>query len=116
MGRGKAWGIREQAGTEQCWRGEWGWMGSLVPEQWRAPGKQDGSGKSIRDCRAEVDWRRGPGQGGSWEGRKVDLQDVCFGQSGLHQRGASAGTEYVGGAEEQEACVRSHGLSLLLWG
>lgn len=32
------------------------------------------------------------------------------------QRGASAGTEHMWGAEEQEACVWSCGLSLLLWG
>lgn len=44
-----------------------------------SPGERDGSGKGIGNCRAEVDWRTGPGQGGSWEGRKVDLQDVCFG-------------------------------------
>lgn len=45
----------------------------------RAPGEQDGSRKAMGDCSAEADWRTGLGQGGSWEGRKVDLQGVCFG-------------------------------------
>lgn len=54
------------------------------------------------------------------EGRKVDLQ-VCLvwvkqPSSERAQRGASAGTECVGGAEKQEACGGNRGLSLLLWG
>lgn len=62
----------------------------------------------------------GQGLGKEEVSGKVDLQGCLLWvkqpSSERAQCGVSAGTECVGGAEEQEACVWICGLSLLLWG
>lgn len=85
---GRAWqreglGNKEQAGTRQRSRAEWGWMGSLVPEHWRAPGNGTDRGRVSEIV--VLRWTGGQGldkeevgKGGRWICRMFALGEAGF--------------------------------------
>lgn len=116
LGIVKGWGMRRQSWTSRMW-------GRLV--QCGEPWEEERDGEGIGDCGVEAGCGRqaggeGLGKVGTGKGGKLNLQGCLFWVKQLSteraKRGASAGTECWGGAQEQEACGGSCGLSLLLWG